>query len=515
MIKSPQGEPKLISSKEVLEKTGVSRATLNNYIKMGILPRPVVHEPGEEQSGGPTRLGYFPEAVLKRIEVVKRLKKAGHSMEKIAHQLKRIPELDDPEKIVPKIAAGQPDLAMVEARIKIEDSNLQLNIENIPYPAYLINPNFEIEWINSEAEDLVFNKTVRTITRLESRNIFKLFFSWEFHEQLTNWEDIIAFHMNILKISLTKDRIAGLYDGISEKEQNYLEKIFDKKVAPTEVQRGHAQVVFAKRDDTPQPYQVYTVFFREGTFFVFVPSERQDHDVIEFLACRQKVINDILRRRMPSLVSLCVLVADLQDSVKISAELLPGEYFELINELWKCLADSFDKYSGIYGKHAGDGMLYYFIKKPGSNYIMDAIFCALEIREKMKGFSKDWKIKKRWLNDIYLNMGINEGQEFFGTVRSASNIEFTALGDSINYAGRLSDFARQGAIWTTKNLISKLDHEDLERIHFGTTRTEQDRDIFIENSFLRVIDVMDASQEKYKKFTDIATLPITEIVGPA
>jgi len=514
MIKSQGGEPKLISSKEVLEKTGVSRATLNNYIKLGILPRPVVHEPGEEESGGPTRLGYFPEAVLKRIELVKRLKKAGQSMEKIAQQLKQIPDLEDPEKFVEKIASGQSDLTVVDARIKIEDSRLQLNIENIPYPAYLINPNFEIEWINTEAEDLVFNKTVRTITRLESRNIFKLFFSWEFHEHLANWEDIIAFHMNILKPSLPKDRIVDLYDGISEKEQDYLEKIFDKKVYPIEVSRGHTEVVFAKKDETAEVYHAYTVFFREGTFFVFVPSERQDPDIIEFLSCRQKVINDILRRRMPSLVSLCVLVADLQDSVKISAELLPGEYFELINELWKCLADSFDKYSGIYGKHAGDGMLYYFIKKPGSNYIMDAIFCALEIREKMKGFSHDWKIKKGWLNDIYLNMGINEGEEFFGTVRSASNIEFTALGDSINYAGRLSDFARNGAIWTTKNLISKLEHEDLERIRFGTTRKEQNRHIFIENSFLRVIDVMDESQEKYKKFSDIATLPITEIVGP-
>ena len=58
---------------------------------------------------------------------------------------------------------------------------------------------------------------------------------------------------------------------------------------------------------------------------------------------------------MPSLVSLCVLVADLQDSVKIGAELPPAEYFELINRLWKTLAGSFQKYHGIYGKHAGDG----------------------------------------------------------------------------------------------------------------------------------------------------------------
>jgi len=38
-------EPTLISSKEILDQTGISRATLNNYIRVGILPRPLVQRP--------------------------------------------------------------------------------------------------------------------------------------------------------------------------------------------------------------------------------------------------------------------------------------------------------------------------------------------------------------------------------------------------------------------------------------------------------------------------------------
>ena len=179
------------------------------------------------------------------------------------------------------------------------------------------------------------------------------------------------------------------------------------------------------------------------------------------------MINDLIKRQLPSLVSLCVLVADLQDSVKISSELMPGEYFQLINDLWKTLAGTFKKYNAICGKHAGDGMLHYFIKKPDSNYLMDTIHCALELREKTEVFSKEMKLKKGWFNDLYLNIGINEGQEFFGTIRAASNIEFTALGDSIKYAGRLSDFARFGKIWTTKNVIIKLTEKELSSLCFG------------------------------------------------
>ena len=125
------------------------------------------------------------------------------------------------------------------------------------------------------------------------------------------------------------------------------------------------------------------------------------------------------------------------------------------------------------------------------------------------------KLKKGWFNDLYLNIGINEGQEFFGTIRSASNIEFTALGDSINYAGRLSDFARFGKIWTTKNVIIKLAEEELASLCFGVDRKEADHERFVENSFLRVIDLLDGSRNEGNKFADIATLPITEIVGKA
>jgi len=209
---------------------------------------------------------------------------------------------------------------------------------------------------------------------------------------------------------------------------------------------------------------------------------------------------------------MCVLVADLQDSVKISAELLPEEYFELINHIWQELDSTFNKYNAIYGKHAGDGMLYYFIQKPGSNYILDCIFCALELKSTMRAISSEWKIQKGWLNELYLNIGINEGQEFFGTIRSASNIEFTALGDSINYAGRLSDFARHGTIWTTKNVINKLAQDDISKIRFGIHRQQHGRQVFVRNSFSRIIDLLERDHRDKNKFLDIITITVTEIL---
>ena len=169
------------------------------------------------------------------------------------------------------------------------------------------------------------------------------------------------------------------------------------------------------------------------------------------------------------------------------------------------------KYKGIYGKHAGDGMLYYFIHKPGVNYLMNAVNCSLEIREVMKELSSKWRLRKGWNNELFLNTGINEGQEFFGTIQSSNNIEFTALGDTINIAGRLSDLAQNGEIWTTKNLISRLSQDQRNIIRFGVHQENQKGRIFIRNSFSRISDIINKDNLHYRHLSAIAGLPITEI----
>jgi len=79
-------------------------------------------------------------------------------------------------------------------------------------------------------------------------------------------------------------------------------------------------------------------------------------------------------------------------------------------------------------------------------------------------FSNEWKIRKKWYNDLHLNIGINEGQEYFSTTApSSTSVEFTALGTLLIYASRLSNLARYGSIITTKNLMNKVDEENKKK----------------------------------------------------
>ena len=241
----------LISSKDLLEKTGISRATLNNYIKVGIIPRPIVLGPSKGMRKV-SRIGYFPRAAVERIEIVKVLKREGHSMQDIARRFRNLPETRPLDPIT-EVSGEQPELTL----------------EDISSPAYLINYNFEIEWINREAELTLFAQQLRLTRDLQSRNIFKVLFNWEFHNHVQNWEDLLGFHMSFAKSRLSRAWIEQLFTEISETQSSLLRQIYDE--VPTFSQQGpkFTNIELSLADGTTHPYSVHTMFFKEGILFVY------------------------------------------------------------------------------------------------------------------------------------------------------------------------------------------------------------------------------------------------------
>jgi class 3 adenylate cyclase/DNA-binding transcriptional MerR regulator len=511
-----------ISSLDIIDKTKISRATLNNYIKMNILPRPDVKKPGEA-SVRARMLGYFPETVIDIIEQIKTMKKQGYSMESIIEKLKQPEQTATRAETIVQTESRPDDAPAREKFIQPEQTAsrmmreetlepLNLTINDIACPAYLLNNSFEIDWINASAENAIFQQKIRAIKEPSARNIFRLLMR-NASDSRQKQQDFFDFHLSFVKEKVVKSDLDKLYEGISLNEAENLKTRYDKIEMRPRQTVNKAFLKLCDHQGTLISNNAYYMVFREGTLFIHAPVESSAQGIMDLFSCRYRVINDLLRQRMPTLVSFCVLVADLQNSVRICAELPPEEYFELINQMWACVEGSFKQYYGTYGKHTGDGMLYYFLKERDNQYMMNAVLCGLEIRENIKKLNMEWKIRRGWLNELHLNIGINEGQEYFGTIPSAPSVEFTALGDSVNYAGRLSDFARHGAIWTTKNLMNKLTVEEKAGIRYGIRRTDQDREILVENSYSRIIDMITQDNAKTSKFMDIATLAVTEILG--
>ena len=262
---------KLVSSKEILDKAKISRATLNNYIKMGILPKPILMKP--EDGKGPIRkMGYFPREALGRVEKLKRLKSEGRRMEEIVVRL---------GKTVGREREGSSTLSKSMSRGKNEtsdmsqgdicDKRMKLSLDHMTCASYVLNYDFEIVWINSEAEKRVFWNGVSRIEGNEKRNVFRLLFNWEFHSRIQNWKDLLGFHMSFVKEKYTKTWIKRLYSGISKSEVKLLEDIYDKVPDRSGESIEESYVSMLMMDGTTNAYRVFTISFSEGRLFSYVP----------------------------------------------------------------------------------------------------------------------------------------------------------------------------------------------------------------------------------------------------
>ncbi len=493
----------MLSSKELIERTGISRATLNNYIALGLLPKPQVLNPG---SGGhaPRQLGFFPDDAPALVERIQQLKQEGLSMSEIASRI--APGTPRPTPVVPTppAATDRPPPPPTTG------GPLRVTIDELPYPAYMVNHKFELVWVNDLARSDLLDGIDSLPPTEEERSLFRLLAAGGITAGLG---DLLRFQVALAKSRISPGGFAALCEGLSPESFARLQQIYAETAAEAPHPIVDAPIQMLGRDGHPSPRRAYASFFREGIFVVLVPEGTPPDTMVDLLCRRDEVVRSLLRRRLPVLTHLAVLVADLQSSVKICSELPPDEYFQLINEIWAAMGPIFRKYHGTYGKHVGDGMVYYFFPQPDSDYLHNAVCCAQEIRREMTRISKAWQVSKNWLNELYLNTGITEGQEWLGTFQSSTSIEFVVLGDTINQAARISDFARFGAIWATKSLVSKLPHDLRDRVRYGVRRHGADgREVFVQSSYAMVSSLIEPDDEKNAKLRDIATLPITEIV---
>jgi len=373
MTGKEKNKEEFISSVDLMRRTGLSRATLNNYIKAGIFPPPIVKKPYDPKRCKAKRIGYFPYSVLGIFNRIIQYKEKGYSMREIVNTLAQKP-------------------------ISLSD-------------------NTDITEIRSK------NRRSKNHLGSESGELFYL-------------------------------------DDFSE-TQNQSD----------------------------------------------MPIRENNHDSRR----RSNLMEVLLKRDVTTPFSFSVLVTDLQDSNKICAEMQPDEYLKLINQVWNCIKSSFNKFPGIYGKHFCNGVVYYFLKDRESKYLMNPIYCAFEIKKKMVGLNSEWKQNKRWDKKIYLNIGINEGYEFFGKIQEAPNFQVMPLGDTTQYASQLSRFARGGSIWTTRNLLLQLDQKERKTICYGIRGNDSVNSILIENTFSKIADLIPPGEDRHVIFRDISTMTVTEI----
>jgi adenylate cyclase len=173
-------------------------------------------------------------------------------------------------------------------------------------------------------------------------------------------------------------------------------------------------------------------------------------------------------------VEISVLFADVRGSTAIAERMLPQEFSRLMARFYGAAAEVIDESDGIVDKFVGDSAVALFIPGfAGSDHATDAIAAARGLLEQTGNDGP-----KPW---IPVGVGVHTGMSFVGTVGEGDARDFTALGDTVNIAARLTGLAEAGEVLISAEAATAggLETTGLERRRLELRGRDQSVDAWV------------------------------------
>ncbi|HET8744621.1 MAG TPA: adenylate/guanylate cyclase domain-containing protein [Ramlibacter sp.] len=454
----------MLTSKEIIERTGISRATLNNYIASGLIAKPRVLPPGPEHGAAP-RIGFFPDDTLARIETIQRLKREGWSITRIAGHFAAASHAGT---AAPTPAASRPSQAAETTRLEAPPAPAPLASVPPPapaaarnliaavtpvdagQPAYLVNDAFLLVWMNEPAAASPLSPLAH---RGASGNVLRHLLAGD---EAQGRDALVRFHLEAARArGLPATQVLAGLDGAAS---NHFHALYGQIPRPAALPLV-AQSLLPPAGAMPAR-RIHAVHFREGVLFALGE------------AGADAAAGNNEDATPPTLTPVAVLVAVLQDAADLWVRLSAEEYFELLNEVGLELDAIFRAHQGRPGRPVGEALACYFLPQPGGSYLWSALAAAHRARETMRQVSQRWRVRKGWDLELRVNIGIDEGQDWLGTLGLPGQSDLRVLGDAADRAGHLSRCSRMGAILLTRNLVGKLSREERQQLTYGVPRLE-------------------------------------------
>lgn len=159
--------------------------------------------------------------------------------------------------------------------------------------------------------------------------------------------------------------------------------------------------------------------------------------------------------------SAAVMFADMRGFTALSERLAPNDVVSLLNEFFGLLADVTFEYDGTIFNMAGDCLLVGFgVPVEQIDGPQRAILAARQMLTRFGELADRWKLT----HDIEtgLGIGINVGEVIAGNVGSASYMNYTIIGDTVNVAARLAQRARAGEMLFSQAVMHSLDASGMD-----------------------------------------------------
>ena len=395
---------------------------------------------------------------------------------------------------------------------------INLSLKEIKSPALMIDRKLRVVWQNEQSRDEIWHNAPDAHNGNSTPLIFDLLFGPQFQRTVDNWRLWLSYFMqNIIDI-LPRDTLEMRIAHLAANQKSIVGALIERLLSePGRPGMSSSRLRQTLSNGEIRLFRALSLDFNQGRLFAFEPAVTdtspgplwRSHDM-------EQRFEMIGRQPNPIRVPYCVLCATLSQAASLKTELLSLEYCRLISDICKRCISVAERFGGVFGRHSDNGFSIYFL--PAEEYEVDnssnAITCALELKAQMAEFSREWKIRKSWPNDIELNMGIHRENEYAGIVTTSLGDSLTSFGNALNTAADLSRLAQNGQIWVTKALIDDMPASDRNYLSFGIHGADTHRRPALrQNSFSRVQDLPGMIDLSNGIYGGIGSIVVTQLFG--
>jgi class 3 adenylate cyclase len=158
-------------------------------------------------------------------------------------------------------------------------------------------------------------------------------------------------------------------------------------------------------------------------------------------------------------------MADLDASSALARHLPTAQYFafgrRLVRTADRCIIDA----GGIVGRHAGDGIVAFFLADTAGSESAAARACitaARAVRDSIPDIAARSELS---VAECSLRFGLHWGATLYmGRILTGGRSEVTALGDEVNEVARIEACAGGGRTLASKSLLERLNRTDADAL---------------------------------------------------
>ncbi len=153
-----------------------------------------------------------------------------------------------------------------------------------------------------------------------------------------------------------------------------------------------------------------------------------------------------------------ILISDIRGFTPMSEELGPEELVKLLNAYFSRMVDVVFRHNGTLDKFVGDALIVVFndpFEQPDAE--KRAVACAAEMQAEVAAFNlAQTAAGKRTLG---VGIGVHCGPVIAGNVGSQSRMDYTVMGETVNFTSRLQGKAPAGAIYVSAQARERTERD--------------------------------------------------------